>query len=102
MAKEVIGVPMEKNTGEVFCEVVRNVNEGINLFKADEVAFHPFAQSKILNVNVPCSGSGFGALPMAVQLSLFSYATVPILGECQGPIGCYKQRGTCGQRHLRP
>jgi hypothetical protein len=59
MAEEVIWVPMEKNMGERFHEVVGKVNQGINPFKADTIVFHPFPQSKVLNIDMPCSGGGF-------------------------------------------
>jgi hypothetical protein len=78
MVKEVIWVLMEKNTGKRCCEVVGNVNQGINPFKAYMIAFHPFAQCKVFNVDVSCSGGGFLALHMVVQLSLSSFATVAV------------------------
>jgi hypothetical protein len=37
--------------------VIRDVDRGVNLFKADEIAFNPITESKIFDINMACSAS---------------------------------------------
>jgi hypothetical protein len=82
-----------KDMGEKFCEVVGNVNQGINPFKADVIAFHQFAQCKVFDVNVPCSDGGFlGVAHGSAAIVVFVCYYSRFLGNIK----------TCGQCCMRP
>ncbi len=59
MAKEEVGVPMKEEWLEWFGEMVGHVNRCINPIKEDKIAFNPFTQGKMFDVDVAGPRCGF-------------------------------------------
>jgi hypothetical protein len=79
-------VSVEENARERFGEMVGKIDGYIDPFKTDEIAFHPFAESKIFNINMKCARCWFlgiahgGALVIVLvgnSSSLVQYIEVP-------------------------
>jgi hypothetical protein len=50
---------VEKNWLKGFCEMIRHVDGGVDAIEEDEVAFDPFAQGEILDIDMSCSWGRF-------------------------------------------
>jgi hypothetical protein len=77
---------VEENARERFGEIVGMIDGRIDLFELDKIAFYPFAESKIFDINMTCVrwqflGIAHGSAPVIVLVgdssSFLRYINVP-------------------------